>query len=291
MDIFEVCHCCGADDQVRDDEDDEDDLACRASASILHADPLASNHLESTPLFDAIQRMDWDAVDSLLESGFITQSPFQSDEQEGSPIAAAEDQVETWIVCDNDEGHLIWRQLPIHAAICYGAPIETIKELVGVYPAGVCCADAEGNLPIHLAVKFNRSHKVLLELLRSFPDTFHAQNCKGRTPLEMGDIDKEEGGKDRYKVLKTFMECQKSLAKKEQEKKQEEVKDMYIRAERASLELVKAQREVLYLTKFPIHKQVNIPKRRRRFSKLDSFSSFDSLRMFKTSKSREMETE
>lgn len=288
MDIIEVCHCCGADDQVRDD--DQDDLACRASASILYTEPLSSNLLESTPLYDAIQRMDWDAVDSLLESGFITQSPFQSDEQEGNPITASEDQAETWIVCDNDEGHLIWRQLPIHAAICYGAPIETIRELVRVYPAGVCCGDAEGNLPIHLAVKFNRSHRVLLELLRSFPETLHAENCKGLSPLEMSQVDKEEGGKDRYEVLKTFIECQKAMAKKEREKKEEEIKDMYVRAERASLELVKAQREVLYLKKFPIHKQINIPKRKRRFAKFDSFSSFDSL-MFKTARSKEIETE
>ena len=240
----------------------EDELRCEASMSIdsFDVEPLSVHHLTSTPLFDAIVREEWDAVNFFLESGSFSFSPFQSEEDQG---AVAEDQAETWIICDNEEGKLLWRQLPLHAALCYGAPFNTIKELLKAYPAGACCADLDGNLPVHLAIKFNRDESILRLLLKALPDSFHAKNCMGQTPLDMAEHIEDEAGQERYKMLTAFVESTEELARKEQQAMQDELDAVEESSKKAKTELAKTQRELWYLKTFPIHRIVS--RRRNRF--------------------------
>ena len=245
MDLLE---CCSNGNEVADDKHD-----CEATLNMFDVEPLAVDHITSTPLFDAIVRNDWDAVDFFLESGTFSFSPFHhSDDRDAH--AATEDQVETWIVCQNDDGRLLWRQLPIHAAICYGAPFNTVKELVKTYPGGLCCADNDGNLPLHLAVKFNRDDSILSLLFTAFPEGFHAENGRGQTPLQCAEYIEDPVGRDRFELLKTFGDNQIYFAKKDCCKIQEELDDVTKRKEEATLQLSKAQRELWYLKRFQIPK-------------------------------------
>lgn len=243
---MDLLDCCTRGDEV------DDDTVVQASPEMFDVMALEVNHLASTPLFDAIVRNDWDSVDFFLESGTFSFSPFQeSDDDEGGEMAATEDQVETWIVCNNDNGKLVWRQLPIHAAICYGAPINTVRELVKTYPAGLCCADTNGNLPVHLAVKFNRSEDILSFLLKSFPEGFRAENGQGRTPLQCYPRDDDES-KERYRLRRQFIKSTEYLSNKECELTKRELDEVTKSAERATADLAKAQREVGLLKRFQI---------------------------------------
>jgi Ankyrin repeats (many copies) len=252
---MDLLDCCTTGDEVGDESSDY-------FLSTLDVDPLAVDYLTSTPLFDAIVRNDWHAVNFFLDSGTFSFSPFQPSDQESTRADAVEDQVETWVVCLNDDGRVIWRQLPIHAAICYGAPYKTVEELVTMYPAGLCCADTEGNLPLHLAVKFNHPEDVLRLLLSTFPEAFHAENGKGQTPLQCAENIEDPEGKERFERFQAFQEAELYLAKKLCGEKQEELEELDKRVKEASTELNKAQRELWYLKTFPIPVQVISRKKR-----------------------------
>ncbi|CAB9503532.1 expressed unknown protein [Seminavis robusta] len=225
----------------------EEDLSeCTVSSREFDVNALNVDHLTSTALFDAIQNNDWSAVDFFLDTGTFSFSPFQSYD-EGCK-AAAEEQSETWVVCEDDEGRLIWRQLPIHAAICYGAPFNTVKELIKVYPAGLRCADVDGNLPIHLAFRFNCTDRILRLILKAFPEGMEAVNCSGKLPLECAG-DKMQA---KFRLLQTFIECAGYLDDKSLNQKQDELEAAQKTIIEATEDLSKAKRELSYIKKFPI---------------------------------------
>jgi hypothetical protein len=184
---------------------------------------LAVDHMTSTPLFDAIQLCDWEGVDFFITTGTFSLSPFQDQEEHAG--ATVEDQAETWVVC-RDEGHgkIKWRQLPIHAAICFGAPYATLLKLFRVYPEALACGDNDGNLPLHLAVKFNRSNEILLLILKAFPDALQARNGSGQGPLECADTDKDEAVRARFQVLQCYIDVTESIAEKNMDEKRRELR-------------------------------------------------------------------
>jgi ankyrin repeat protein len=195
--------------------------------------------MKSTPLFEAVQRGDWEGVDFFLETGTFSFSPFQSYKD----LAAPEDQAETWVVCNDENGDLLWRQLPIHAAICYGAPYKTIQELLKIYPASLSCADSEGNLPLHLAIKFNKPNDILLLIFRSFPDAMHARNGNDDCPLECTKHLQDKKAIDRYAVFQTVVGNEQKAAAEKYGRKQQELKAT-MKSIRKAMEMKKAEEEV-----------------------------------------------
>lgn len=243
MDYFDSI--CSGGEEVFDDDDID------LNVTMFSTDKLAVDHITSTPLFDAIVSGDWGAVDFFLKSGTFSFSPFQSDEREG--VSGVEDQVETWIVCKHDNGGHNWRQLPIHAAVCYGAPVETLKELIDVYPAGLCCAAMpDGNLPLHLAVKFNRTTDVLRLLMKSYPHAYNAKNFLGEAPVKCAKYIESPQGRTKFQLLEAFEECERHHAMKDRREVEEELSSVRKQVDEAKGALTKAQRELGYKKRFQI---------------------------------------
>lgn len=212
---------------------------CGSEEAFIH-DALSVDHMESTPLYDAIQSGDWGGVDFFLETGAFTFSPFQCHEYD---MAAPEDQAETWVVCTSGQGKLLWRQLPIHAAICYGAPFDTIQKLLEAYPASLQCADNEGNLPLHLAVKFNKPNDILFLIFQAFPGALEAKNGKGNCPLDCGRHLEDEKARDRFHVFRALVTNSHSQAQREYKRNQRDLRAAILSVETAKKILQKAKSE------------------------------------------------
>ena len=239
MDIFECC-------QGRQSSEEEPE--CLVSGRMFESEALMVDHLTSTPLFDAILQEDWSGVDFLLRPDFFPPQlqlhipqPFEEGVFEGGKTLSIKEQLETWVVCNDEEGTYLWRQLPIHAAICYGAPLKTIEGLLRAFPDGLCAADTNGNLPLHLAIEFNSTRDVFLCIMKAFPEAIHAKNGDKKTPLDcISTKTTTEAAQTRINLLQTFMECQKVLISRENETKQEELKQLKASARRAEKALAKA---------------------------------------------------
>lgn len=182
----------------------------------------ASDFYESTPMFDAIQLGDWKQVETLLkrpaeedEAGcggnddplsIMTCGCLDDDETQNinsvefEPTEYGRVQAATWVTGTNERNRqgkaIMWKQLPIHAAICSGAPTSILRGLVKAYPEGLQAKTTpNGNLPLHLAIQLNcHSESDILLLLTAFPGALKIKNKKGLVPSECG-----EGGENLFK--------------------------------------------------------------------------------------------
>jgi hypothetical protein len=241
MNVFECCSVGTEVDEVP---------SCVASKQVFELEALVVDHITSTPLFEAIQQSDWSGVEFFLDSGSFSFSPFEIDNDDCK--IAVEDQVETWVVCQDEAGELLWRQLPVHAAICYGAPFNTIKELVTLYPIGLCCGDNDGNLPIHLAVKFNCSEKIFRLLLKAFPEGIEAVNGSGKLPLECAEDACDQATRSRYQLIQTVVSCSTYLGEKSILQKHRELEAAQESTKVASENLSKVTKELSRCREFPV---------------------------------------
>jgi hypothetical protein len=84
-------------------------------------------------------------------------------------------EAKTWIYRETDFPHsqLMWKVLPLHAALAIGAPAYVILELLQAYPDAARKWDSNRSLPIHIAA--NRidlddgGERILHKLLKAFP--------------------------------------------------------------------------------------------------------------------------
>jgi len=60
----------------------------------------------------------------------------------------------------------LWRQLPLHAAICQEAPLVVVQRLVETFPESVGCYDSFGNLPVQLAAKIHGRESTIYQFLK-----------------------------------------------------------------------------------------------------------------------------
>ena len=182
---------------------------------------------ESTPMFDAVQLGDWKRVEALLTQlddndnqggcglgggddddpmSIMTCGCLDDDDTKNmnsvdfEPSTYGRQQASTWVTGTNDRNRqhksIVWKQLPIHAAICSGAPTSILRGLVKAYPEGLQAATTpNGNLPLHLAIQLNcHSESDILFLLTAFPGALKIKNKKGLVPSKCGD-----GGENLFK--------------------------------------------------------------------------------------------
>ncbi|CAB9504984.1 expressed unknown protein [Seminavis robusta] len=115
----------------------------------------------STPLFEALELNDWGNVLFFLRAGkFIAGGTLRTDDMDDP-----ETQVRTWVHCQDDRGSVMWRQLPLHAAICLAAPLVVVQRLVEVYPDALACQDSFGNLPLNLAAKLHGTESFVFQVV------------------------------------------------------------------------------------------------------------------------------
>jgi hypothetical protein len=114
-----------------------------------------------TPLFEALELNDWGNVLYFLRAGkFFTVGTLRT-----AAMDDPETQVRTWVHCQDDQGDVMWRQLPLHAAICLAAPLVVVQRLVELYPDALACPDSFGNLPLNLAAKLHGSGSHLFQVV------------------------------------------------------------------------------------------------------------------------------
>ena len=101
---------------------------------------------------------------------------------------------------DEDEpaGHketkVKWRMLPLHAALLFTAPTDTIRALVQSYPDGCSCkCSPEKMLPAHIAIKNELPVEVVELLLMYYPDCLIDADVKGRTVFTLTETSKNPG--------------------------------------------------------------------------------------------------
>jgi hypothetical protein len=159
-----------------------------AMSSVAESQVLNTDYRRVTPLFQAIEKENWEGVHRFLTSGKWNDSLFTSSNSHlQSP--SKEIQVKTWVTSYNRRGKVAeWSQLPLHAAISHKAPFVVINMLVQLYPKGIQCTDQEGMLPIHLAFGFGASDQVLALLLEPFPSAMSVKGLGGRLPYECCDL-------------------------------------------------------------------------------------------------------
>ncbi len=114
-------------------------------------------------LYLAVQRKDWDGA---LER-----------------VATCPQEASTWVSRKEADGKLRWRLLPLHAAIIFRAPEDTISALLFAFAQGAACKDDQGMLPLHLAIRNGCDENVVNLLLLAYPQSIEIQDRKGRTPM------------------------------------------------------------------------------------------------------------
>lgn len=161
-----------------------------------------------TSLYQAMESKAWLPTLEFFDTGKWSnaESLFSSGEDPISP----ELQARTWITRFEVDGSVRWSQLPLHAALVFGAPLKIVGTLVALYPPSVRCTDDQHMLPLHLAIKFGAEDKVVRFLLEKFPDSLFTKDIRGRLPSEI-----KGPRNDRTKILEeTLMVTTKTLRKK-----------------------------------------------------------------------------
>jgi hypothetical protein len=184
-------------------------------SSIEESVVMNTDYRKVTPLFQAIEKENWEVVLRFLMTGRWSDSLFESSNKYlQSP--AKEIQVKTWVTCYDRQGKALWSQLPLHAALSYLAPFVVIQKMVQLYPKAIQCTDKEGMLPIHLAFGFGATDKVLQLLLEPFPSSMSIRGLGGRLPHECCDLGPNKIRGEIFKIA-TDQAKEQALAEIDQE--------------------------------------------------------------------------
>jgi hypothetical protein len=144
-------------------------------------EPAVEYGTETTPLYRAIETRQWASVNNFLKTGFWKNSFFPD---RVKPLS----QSQTWVVRyetrDDQTKVISWKQLPIHAAIVYGAPAIIVQKLIKMYPKSIRYSDARGNLPIHMAFRHGSNDAILALLLQEYPESMNCREDNGLLPTE-----------------------------------------------------------------------------------------------------------
>jgi hypothetical protein len=198
------------------------DLFCVApTPRALHDDSTATFECDydtgPTSLYQAIENKAWVPALEFFDTG-----RWQGLLSSGEDPLPPERQARTWVTRFESDGKVRWSQLPIHAALIFGAPFKVIATLVTLYPQGVRCVDDQHMLPLHLAVKFGAEDNVLRLLIEHFPEAICTSDIRGRLPSQI------EGPRiDRTKIMNEVVNVNtRTLQKKFDLHLKEELSDL-----------------------------------------------------------------
>jgi hypothetical protein len=166
-----------------------------------------------TTLYKAIENGEWVPALDFMDTGKWADPVFQSTVFASQDPLVPERQARTWVTRYEENGGAVrWSQLPLHAALIFGAPLKIIETLLTLYPQGVRCTDDRHMLPLHLAIKHGSEDSVLRLLVERFPEAITTKEAKGRLPILM------EGPRhDRTKVIEGFVAYTTKTLRKQHE--------------------------------------------------------------------------
>jgi ankyrin repeat protein len=98
------------------------------------------------------------------------------------------DECATWATRRDQNGKIRWRLLPLHAAIIFKAPIDTVETILLASPISAQCRDDQGMLPIHLAFRNGHDEAIINLLLMSYPNSVNVPDKKGRLPHALAEL-------------------------------------------------------------------------------------------------------
>jgi hypothetical protein len=114
---------------------------------------------------DSIPAVGSDAFDYDVEKGELFYHLENKNWSEAALVARrCPEQASYWISRRNLDGSLRWRMLPIHSAIIYDAPPDTLQSICAAFPEGIQAQDDRGVHPLQLAYRLRRSHDVVAVL-------------------------------------------------------------------------------------------------------------------------------
>lgn len=156
-----------------------------------------------TSLYQAIESKAWAPILQFLETGTWESGWFLTPELDPqSPYI----QAQTWVTRFENTGEgdsydessygahsqpsraasrIRWSQLPLHAAILFGAPLTVLKALLDIYPPAIRCTDDEHSLPLHLAMRMGASDTIINYLAGQFPPALQTRNQLGHLPCQV----------------------------------------------------------------------------------------------------------
>eukprot|EP00934_Nitzschia_sp_Nitz4_P005370 Nitzschia sp. Nitz4//scaffold143_size57137//44022//45086//NITZ4_006520-RA/size57137-processed-gene-0.53-mRNA-1//-1//CDS//3329536464//5360//frame0 len=146
-----------------------------------------------TSLYEGIENKAWVPVMTFLETGEWERGVFFFRVTDPLPPAR---QAKTWVTRFEGEGQVRWSQLPLHAAIIFGAPMAVVRALINLFPQAVRCTDDQHMLPLHIAIRYGADDTLIHCLLSEFPESIFTKDIRGRLPTEI------EGPRtDRNKII------------------------------------------------------------------------------------------
>ena len=140
--------------------------------------------INPTGLYQALERKEWKSAMDFMVEGTWRQGPFMI-LFPGKDTIPPEKQASMWVTRFEKDGSVRWSQIPLHAAITFGAPMALVQKLIHLYPLSVRCTDDQGMLPLHLAFKFSSDVCILRLLLEEFQEGLLAKDIKGRIPTQV----------------------------------------------------------------------------------------------------------
>jgi len=122
-----------------------------------------SSNENYTSLFSAIQERAWDDVIECAKT---------------NPQDA-----KVWSICNDIDGEVKWKRLPIHEACIHKPPAYIVKTLLNLYLEGAKAKDMSMRQPLHHAAVHQASLEVIEILLIANPDSVETIDSFDKTPL------------------------------------------------------------------------------------------------------------
>lgn len=223
-----------------EDEEDSESLQSVGLAESFEDQAFAKN---STPLYEALRRREWRQAMVFLQNGsFMSRNLTDGSLLSEPRIVPPEEQVRTWVSMYEVDGRLVWRRLPIHDALCRGAPADLMFTMLQLHPLSVEAHDWDGNLPLHLAMMHNAERSVVEMILQEYPQAIEVRNDKGKLPLECVTM-KGRPSSMRGEVLQRYVSSAKQVATQEVPKLKDELFEVNktIEAAKSELRLAKVE--------------------------------------------------
>lgn len=181
---------------------------------------LVADYMEAPKLFQTIQRKNWQAVLYFLRTGSFSFSMM------GGDMQAVQVQAQTWVSKRDESGKELWRQLPLHAAVCFGAPATVVDKLITVYPEALKSPDCHGNLPLHLGFIFDASDEVMALMMKAYPAALHVMNSQGFQPIQCSSEISSETFQYNAELFGALSDYTRAVAENDPEKLTEQLHEV-----------------------------------------------------------------
>ena len=172
--------------------------------------------LNPTRLYLSIQHKKWDDVNEIVKAHpkqtemWVFRRDGKQEDGSGSGSTSTPSKAGSGSGSDSSskkagvKREIRWKLLPLHAAIIFKAPKETLEILLTAFPRACCYKDDQGMLPIHLALRNESSESIVTMLLVAFPPCINVGDRKKRTPPQVAKLSKSPHKEGYLSALENF---------------------------------------------------------------------------------------